>query len=128
MKKTSPANAKRRAWDACSKYVRARDKTCATCFSPATQAGHYQHNSDKGSVKTLGGNELWYFEKNIHGQCAGCNLYRSGNLNKYAIFLENKYGKDVLQEIQKLYYKPKKWTIEEVLEKEKYYEEKLKTM
>ncbi len=128
MRKTSPATAKRRAWKACSKYIRARDKGCCTCPAPATQAGHYQHNSDKDTVKTLGGNELWYFEKNIHGQCSSCNLYRSGNGVKYALFLENKYGKGILQEIQQLYYKPKKWSVEEILAIEQKFIDKLKQL
>ena len=48
----------------------------------------------------------------------------SGNLAEYAVFLEEKYGAGILQEIQRLYNKPKKWTIPELLEIEELYKRK----
>ncbi|MHB1086431.1 MAG: recombination protein NinG, partial [Minisyncoccota bacterium] len=91
---------------------------------PTTEAGHYQHNSDKKN-KQLGGNELWYYLKNIHGQCPTCNRWKSGNLSVYSLFMEEKYGHGILQEIRTLYHTPKKWTIQELLEVEALYKQKL---
>ena len=134
MKKKLPKvkTVKTKTWNALSKYVRARDKQCVTCkiegkWEPATQAGHYRHNTDK-PTQNLGGNELWYNEKNINGQCASCNLYKSGNLVPYAIYMQKTYGDGILDEIQALWLKPKKWSREELKEKEEYFKEKLLTL
>lgn len=121
MRPPTAASAKTRAWKAFSEYIRLKDKTCATCTSAASQAGHYNHNTDKGSNPNLGGNALWYCEKNVHGQCSACNLYKSGNLAEYALFLEDRYGDGILQELYTLRRTPKKWTIEELLEIETKY-------
>lgn len=113
-------SAKLRAWQAIAAYVRKRDPYCVTCGAQTTQAGHWQHNGDKPN-KNLGGNLLWYDERNLHGQCSSCNLFKSGNLNTYSLFLERTYGSGILQELNRLYNTPKKWTIEEILEIEKKY-------
>ena len=115
MRQPTAASAKKRAWEAFSGFIRKRDKKCATCDSPATQAGHFNHERDKGSNPNLGGNMLWYCEKNVHGQCTACNVYKSGNIPTYALFLEEKYGAGILQELYALRRTPKKWTIEELL-------------
>lgn len=115
MRPHTPASAKKRAWLAFSAHIRARDKTCITCTAKTTQAGHFLHTTDKNSNPNLGGNELWYNEKNVNGQCSACNLYKSGNLAEYAVFLEEKYGTGTIQELYKLRRTPKKWTIEELL-------------
>lgn len=128
MRPPTPASAKKRAWKAFSEYIRARDKKCITCSSPADQAGHFLHNSDKGSNPNLGGNELWYSEKNVNGQEASCNLHKSGNGSVYAVKLIEKYGEGVISELYKLYNTPRKWTIEEVLEKEQEYIKKLEEL
>jgi len=106
---------KRKAWEATSKFVRERDKyKCVTCGRKGNHCGHYQRNSERKA--DLGGNELWYDLRNLNCQCVVCNNYESGNLANYALFLERKHGKGVLQELNKLYNKPKKWTPEELEE------------
>lgn len=123
MRKPSIKSAKTRAWRAISKFIRKRDKKCVTCkTAPATQAGHYKHNSDKPN-KQLGGNMLWYDPRNLAGQCTRCNCYNSGELDKYAIYLEEKYGHGILQELQMSYNKPYKWTIDEIIGVAIHYEE-----
>lgn len=122
MKKPSVKSVKTRAWKAFSAFIRKRDKKCVTCGAPATQVGHYKHNSDKPN-KQLGGNMLWYSEKNVHGQCTRCNCFNSGELDEYALYLEETYGSGILQELQKLYNTPYKWTIEELVGIAIHYEE-----
>ena len=121
MRPPTQASAKKRAWKAFSEYIRARDKHCITCSGQADQAGHFLHNGDKGSNPNLGGNELWYDPRNVHGQESSCNLYKSGNGSVYAVRLVEKYGDGIIQELYKLFNTPKKWTLEEVLEKEQYF-------
>jgi hypothetical protein len=109
-------------WQAMSRFVRARDKRCVTCPNGvAEHAGHYRHNSERS--QSLGGNALWFDLRNINGQCSACNTYRSGNLNAYAIYLEEKHGPGILQELNNLWLTPKKWTREELMEKRTFFEE-----
>jgi len=118
MRKPTVLSAKTRAWKATSAYIRRRDKKCVTCkVRPATQAGHFKHNSDKPN-KQLGGNALWYDLRNLAGQCTVCNCYNSGELDNFALYLEETYGHGILQELNKLYRTPRKWTIDELLEVE----------
>lgn len=113
--------AKERAWKALSRYVRSVEPRCCTCGEPTTEAGHYFHNSDKGN-KQLGGNELWYDIRNIHGQCSTCNRWKSGNLAAYTMYLEDRYGPGIVQELNRLFRTPKKWTIPEILVIEEKYQ------
>lgn len=124
MKKLTPLKTlKRKAWQAISQYIRKRDPWCVTCLmegkqKPSEDCGHFIPNSER--KQDLGGNELWYDERNLNGQCVKCNNYKSGNLAPYALYLEKKYGAGILQELHKLYQKPKKWTrneIEEIIRK-----------
>lgn len=104
---------KKRAWRAISVYIRQRDPWCVTCGQNATRdCGHYRHNSERN--QELGGNALWYDERNLNGQCVSCNKWHSGALDRYAIYLQAKHGYGILEEIQRLYTTPKKWTVEEI--------------
>lgn len=118
--------AKKRAWDALARYVRHIEPVCCTCGAQTTEAGHWLHNTDKENQK-LGGNELWYEIRNIHGQCGKCNRHKSSNPVKYALFMEEKYGMGIIQELYKLYRTPKKFSIPELLEIERKYIELLET-
>jgi 5-methylcytosine-specific restriction endonuclease McrA len=122
MRKQSVKSVKTRAWKAISKYVRQRDRYCVTCGAIGNQAGHYRHNTDK-PTQNLGGNALWYDIRNINSQCSSCNLYKSGNLTNYALYLVERYGHGILQEIQRLYNTPKKWTMQEVIKIAEHYEQ-----
>ena len=105
---------KNEAWNAISKHVRQRDKKCVSCGAGADHAGHFQYNTERSAQ--LGGNALWFHPKNIHAQCVVCNLYRSGNLVPYAIWMEKTYGPGIVQELYQLWRTPKKWTREEIQE------------
>lgn len=117
-KKLQPIKAfKKHAWETISRFVRNRDPYCVTCLmegkqTPTSEAGHYRHNSERKA--DLGGNALWYDLRNLNGQCSRCNRYLSGNLDKYGLYLETKYGFGILQELNVLYQTPKKWSREEV--------------
>lgn len=110
----SNEGAKKKAWAAFSRFIRNRDPLCITCGNPATQAGHFLHNSDKKN-KQLGGNELWYDEQNVHGQCSQCNLFKSGNLGIYSVKLIEKYGPDIIPSLYKKFRTPKKYTVADLL-------------
>lgn len=116
--------AKKRAWDALAKLVRHLEPTCCTCGSPTTEAGHWLHNTDKENQK-LGGNELWYDIRNIHGQCGSCNRWKSSNPTKYSLYIEERYGVEEMKDIFRAYRTAKKFTIPELLEIEEKYKRQL---
>lgn len=121
MRPPTNASAKERAWNAFAAFIRKRDKICITCSTPSSQAGHFNHERDKGTNPNLGGNMLWYNKKNVNGQCSSCNLYKSGNIAEYAVKIEEKWGDGTIKELYKLRNTQKKFTIEELLEIEAEY-------
>ena len=60
-------------------------------------AGHYKHGDNCGT---------WTNKKNVKPQCSGCNTYRNGNRDVYAVKLEAEYGFGILQELDKAYHHP----------------------
>ena len=84
---------KKRLWKVFSEYIRRKESyndycTCITCGKKfhwkEIQAGHYIHGNTK---------RTYFYEDNVHPQCVRCNMYLSGDLTNYAIYLENRYGK-----------------------------------
>lgn len=41
-----------------------------------------------------------YDERNTHAQCKRCNIFLKGNISDYAVFLEERYGFGILQELK----------------------------
>lgn len=84
-----------------SKYIRRKysnDGEYVQCFTcgkwgaiKKMQAGHY-HSRRFKSIR--------WDEKNVHVQCVGCNLYHEGNKPAYTLKLIEKYGAEVLQELE----------------------------
>jgi len=72
-------------------YIRLRDTNidgygvCVTCGKrihyKEGQAGHFAYGYD-------------FDETNQHLQCVACNMYKSGNLGEYTIWMIKKYGQD----------------------------------
>ena len=118
-KKMKISSAKKRAHNAASKYIRARDNyICCTCNNAGNQMGHFIHKL----------NSTYFEESNINCQCLRCNHYLSGNLKEYYIFMLNKYGQEEIDRLESLKHQYKKWTVDELLEKEKYFKDKLKEL
>lgn len=128
MRPPTAASAKSRAWKAFAEYIRTRDKICITCSGKTTESGHFLHTTDKASNPNLGGNQIWFNEKNVNGQEGACNRYKSGNLAEYAVKIEEKWGEGTIKELYKLRNTPRKWTIEELLDIEVKYKSLLETL
>lgn len=84
------------AWDVFSLYIRQRDNfTCFTCGKrldkASSQAGHFIHR-----------NSLDFDPRAINTQCVKCNQYLSGNLVVYTLKMIEKYGKETVEELQRL--------------------------
>ena len=96
--------------DLFSIFIRKRDK--GKCFTCSTQkpykemhAGHYKKRQHMG---------VRFNEKNVNCQCRGCNNFQGGRMDVYAIRLEAKYGYGILQELEELKKKDKKYKTSEL--------------
>jgi Bacteriophage Lambda NinG protein len=86
--------------DLFSKFVRQRDSNeygfvkCCTCEGfhhwKQMQCGHY-HSRNILQVR--------FEETNTGPQCHTCNCLRDGEVQKFKLYLQQKYGPDVLQEL-----------------------------
>jgi len=113
------------AWKYMSLYCRLRDCLLTTgkrdigrCIScgvlvpiEEANAGHFEH-----------GDNMDFVEKNINLQCIRCNHHLSGNLGRYAIALDRKYGKGTCEQLFNMKHIPQKYTdfdFEQIKEKYK---------
>ena len=86
-----------------SKFIRIRDADkdgiirCISCGQPVywtkADAGHFIKKLKKYK-------SLWFNEKNVNGQCTNCNWLLQGNDINYAIGLEKKYGRGIIEELE----------------------------
>ena len=108
---TPAAKAKKRAWDAFSRYIRTRDcirfgnslteGMCVTCKRPypfkKLQAGHFIQGRS---------NSVLLDERLVYTQCIGCNgnppYGKGGNYVEYFIFMEKEWGREKIDEFRRL--------------------------
>jgi len=117
---------KDKVWRVFSRYIRLKYSdwdgycVCVTCDKShpykEMNSGHYIHNR----------NSCYFDERNVHPQCVYCNQYLSGNRGRYATYIIDKYGREVLDELHKLEHSEKKFTVGELEELAKEYKQKLK--
>lgn len=118
MKTKTVSQLKKQADKVFSEYIRLKyaDSNgiveCVTCGKRALwkqmQAGHYITRAE---------NKLRYNEKNVHPQCVACNVFKHGNSAKYAIYLLDKYGNDILRELNSMrgVHQFKRYELEELI-------------
>jgi hypothetical protein len=120
--------AKARAWKAISAHVRQKAAdgagyvACVTCASQKhwkeLHCGHFQHGLTAG--KDADGKAFVWIE-NLHPQCAGCNTYRGGMLDKYTLYMIDMYGRGFTESLQIERSKPVKMSIDDWWDLEKEY-------
>ena len=114
----------KKAWEACSIYIRTRDKDLP-CVSFGRyhdgqyHAGHYRPSGDNAALR--------YDERNIHKQCSACNRFKGGNLTLYRESLISRIGADIVESLDRNH-EVKSWTIDELKEIVQYYKAKLKEL
>ena len=130
MKKIKLRGLYKKVWGLWSEYIRRRsadwrgDVVCITCSRTFNwkelHAGHYRHG------------RLDVDPMNINPQCPGCNTYRDGMLNKYALKLIEMYGlnrvKDLEQRADRELGGIKKYTRDYLEKKEQEIKELLKSL
>lgn len=128
--KLSVTKEKQKAWTVFSQYIRLRDclettgtlhmGKCCTCGKiisyKESQAGHF--------IPGRGG-AILFLENNVHLQCAGCNIYRHGNVVEYLEFMRNKYGQEVLNELIAKRHETHRWKVCELQEIREKYQQKV---
>lgn len=95
-----------------SDYIRQRDDyTCFTCGKKGDktniQNGHYVSRSF---------NSTRYSEINCNAQCVGCNIFKKGNLDDYALRLIRRHGNEILATLAAEKKKTKQFTTGELEE------------
>ena len=110
--KSKKQKLKLRAWKLFSEWIRRRDAdddgyvSCVTCKKRAhwkeMQAGHFI------AGRTL---SLLFDPRNCHVQDYSCNVGRGGAYVEYFIYMENRYGREVIDELRKLKYQARKYGI-----------------
>ena len=117
MKKKSLKSLKTKCWKLFSLMIRLKETDkrgygmCVTCGNARNfkelQAGHFVDGR---------GNSILFDERGVHIQCAGCNVFKSGNKLHYWKWMEKNYGRGVIDELMILAKQPKKFTIEQLEE------------
>lgn len=104
MKQPKVSTLARKAWVLMSLRSRLKDAdslgfvACITCGQvkhyKEMHAGHFFHASKQRPVT--------YDDRNIHAQCPGCNTYKGGARDDYAVAIVKRYGPHTLQELHEL--------------------------
>lgn len=115
-KKNPSSSLKKKAWAHFSIFIRTRDADwrgyvkCCTCGTAKQwkegDAGHFisgRHNS------------VLFDERNCHFQCKNCNR-NQGEQYKYGLFMQKRYGQEVIDELFRLDRKNKQFTRQELLD------------
>lgn len=94
-----------------SEYIRKRDeeKGCITCG--VKKEWKYQQN---GHYVSRSYNSLRYDERNCNAQCVGCNVFKRGAMDSYALQLIRRYGANILSALARDKRKTKQWTVKEL--------------
>ena len=122
MKKPKITTLARKAWSLMSLRSRMKDAdgmgmvACITCGQvkhyKEMHAGHFFHASKQRPIT--------YDDRNIHAQCPGCNTYKGGARDDYAVAIVNRYGPKALQELHELKHQGqelKRADLEELIER-----------
>lgn len=105
MAKTARQRLENRVRYWCNKYVRLRD-TVAKGWGYCCSCGKIVVNGDAGHFigKGFGGRSgVRYDERNINLQCRNCNRFHEGNKLEYRKFMLDRYGQDVIDELERLH-------------------------
>lgn len=107
----SVSKLKKRADAVFSLYIRTRDN--GVCFTCGVQRSIKEMQN--GHFVSRVHNSLRFDERNCNCQCPGCNVFKHGNMDVYALRLTQKYGPSILAELNVEKRKIKQFTREDLL-------------
>jgi hypothetical protein len=119
-KKTARQKAIKRADDAMSEYIRARDKECVICGS--------RERLTNGHLITRGKYSVRWKELNCHCQCRGCNLLHEHQPEQYTSWFIQRYGLAAYEELVRESNTIKKYKTHDIEEIARYYKKKLEEL
>ncbi len=100
-KKTDRQKAKAAAWKAFSEFIRLRDSDefgrlqCVTC----PRSGPWR-SMDAGHFITRAKESTLFDERNVHGQCKGCNRFQGGKFLEHERAIERIHGPGTAQALK----------------------------
>lgn len=116
-------------WPIFSKFIRLKYAdwrgycTCVTCGKVQSwkemQAGHFI----PGRM-----NSILFEERGVHPQCYLCNGPLKGNPRKYEAFMKEKYGQEVIDELDKLSNEMRQFKHEELVDMWNHYKDQVKIL
>ena len=96
--RTTLAKLKDKVWLLLKQILDIRDgDTCISCGATGLR-GHNKHGGHFIPSSSCGG-FLRYDLRNVHNQCATCNLFRNGAGAEYTLNLQKKYGNKFVEQI-----------------------------
>ena len=123
-KKAQLGKLKKKLWKIFSEFVRLSESDldgnsqCVTCglrvHWKALQAGHFISGRNNGVL---------FDERNVHSQCAVCNIWKHGNLEEYYPYMLKKYGQGIIDSIKENKRNPPKLTVGWYEKSIEYYED-----
>ena len=129
MKSKKPKkNYKKELDEVFAEYIRLRDSNgdtfrCISCgqVKPMSQCqcGHYISRAHMATR---------FDEKNSNGQCISCNIFKSGNVVEYRFGLIDKYGEEVVNQLEAMRNDQRQIKDHEYKELIQYYKDKVKQM
>lgn len=130
--KPTISQAKKAAWNAFARFIKARDAdsagmvTCITCKDryhyqdKRMHAGHFLQGRTKG---------ILFHPLCVHGQCFICNIKKHGNPDVFWPVMVETYGQELIDELLDLKHRAQgSWTVEELEEIESQYLERLESI
>lgn len=96
--KTPLAKAKLKLWATLKKVIDIRDGNICISCGAGNLSGHNKHGGHFIPSSSCGG-FLRYDLRNVHNQCATCNLFRNGAGAEYTLTLQKKYGTKFVEKV-----------------------------
>lgn len=96
--KTPIAKAKQKLWSTLKQVIDIRDGNICISCGAVDLRGHNKHGGHFIPSSACGG-FLRYDLRNVHNQCATCNLFRNGAGAEYTLTLQKKYGNKFVEKI-----------------------------
>lgn len=95
MRKASKKTLKAKAWKAFARFIKARDANSnglCSCISCGLWLRYDEAECHAGHFVAGRGNAVLFDEELVYAQCAGCNIFRSGEQARFALKLKKSKG------------------------------------
>jgi len=111
--KSKKQRLKDKAWKLFSEYIRRRDANPLTGQTSCVTCGKRAHWKELQAGHFIAGRRLsiLFDFRNCHAQCYGCNVGQCGQYVDYFIYMEDRYGRKIINELRRLKHESRKYSI-----------------